>query len=319
MSQERFNVQYPPKQGESGFSYSHLDSGSEDEIQIGQVILIVMARWKMLAAVLAFFILAGVVFALSRPNIYEAKAVLIANKGSGGGGGGGGGLAGLAGLNASSLLSLAAGGAGISPSVERALITLRSRTFILDMIEKNRLMPVIFPEATPQDLQSEDKLDQAYEYMNSSLKVKPEVGAYSLSIKHTSPQSALTILDTVIKALNAEEKKRVVKKARHEMDYLNNQLPGVNEVFLREVLYSIIIEKAKEGTLAEVQEEYVFSVVDPPILPKKKVGPFRTLIVLIFAVVGLLVGLFMAAYPIMKVAVFKGVSGGGAYMGNGGV
>lgn len=317
MSQERFNVQYP-KQDEAGFSYSHIDEGAENEIQIGQIILLVTARWKMLAAVLAIFILAGVAFALSRPNIYEAKAVVIAN---GGIEGGGGRFAGF--QQASSVLALMGGGrAGGNKDIDRALITLKSRAFIVDMVNKSHLMPVIFPEAAQQDLQSEKNIDQAYEYINSSLKVEPDriEPGYNFSIRHTSPRSAFIILNTVIKALNDEEKKRVVNKARHEMDYVNGQLSGVKVVFLRDVLYSVIAEKAKESTLAEAQEEYVFSVVDPPILPKKKVGPVRTMIVLGFAVVGLLAGIFAAVYPAIKAAAFKGVNvGGGVYQSRDGV
>lgn len=323
MSEERLSVQYA-KSREVGLPYPY-SGDSEDEIQLGQIILLVKARWKILAGVLAVFILTGVAYALSRPNIYEAKAVVIANSDTKFSGGGGG-LGGLSNLQQSgSLLSLMSGGVkGSSKNLDRALITLRSRSFVLNMINSNQLMPVIFPDAKQQDMQSEKMLDAACEYFRLSLKAEPDssgasFGVYNLSVQHTSPQSALTILSTVLKTLNEEEKKRVVTKAKHEMNYLNGQLSGVNEIFLREALYSIIAEKAKESTLADIQEEYVFSVVDPPILPKKKVGPVRTLIVLGFAVVGLPIGLFVVAYPAIKASVFQGVRvDGGAYQGHGG-
>ncbi len=305
MSQEWFNAQYP-KQGEVPLSYSHLGENPGDEIPLSLIIFLVRSRWKILVSALTFFILAGVAFALSRPNIYEAEAVLIANSSGISGGGSKAGLGNIGGLQANSLISLMASGDRGSKDVERALITLRSRTFIINMIKKNNLVPVIFPEAKPEELQSEDMLNQAYEYINKSLKADQERSAYNFSIRHTSPQSAFTILNTVIKSLNEEEKIRVVTKAKQEMAYLNNQLPGVNVLFLREVLYSLIAEKTKESTLAEAQEEYVFSVVDPPILPKKKVAPHRTVIVIVFSVVGLLVGILAATYPAIKTVLSKG-------------
>lgn len=324
MSQERLSVQYA-KPSEVGLPYPYPGGDSGDEIQIGQIILLLKARWRMLAAVSALFVLAGVAYALSRPNIYEAKAVVIANSDVRPSGGGSG-LGGLSNLQSpGSLLALMGGGGagGGNKNIERALITLRSRAFIGNMINSNHLMPVIFPDATPQDMQSEKMFDDACEYLKSSLKAELDIfggalGVYNLSIQHTSPQSALAILNTVLKTLNEEEKKRVVTKARHEMNYLNGQLPGVNEIFLREALYSIITEKARESTLANVQEEYVFSVIDPPTLPKKKVGPFRTMIVLVFAVVGLLVGILVAVYPVIKDIVFQGVKADGG-LGHGGV
>ena len=311
MSEEHINVPYP-KQGKAGFSYSHLNDDLGNEIGAGQIIVVVMEQWKKLVATMIIFILAGVAFALSKPNIYEAKAIAVANNGFiSGESGGGAGLGALA-SQAGSLLSLVGGDGGAvgNSDVSRALLTLRSRVFILDMIKKNNLMPVIFPSAKPEELQTEKKYEEAYDFMSTSLTVNNEGIAYILKVRHTSPDSALILLNTAIKTLNDNEKERVVKTAKHEIDYLNGQLSQVNVIFIRETLYSIIMGKTKASTLAEAQEEYIFNVIDPPILPKKKVAPFRSLIVLIFSAIGVLVGLVVASFPVMKAVVLKEVKYG---------
>lgn len=311
MSQERYDVQNP-KSGGLETSYSHLGGAAEDEIKIGQVVLLLISRWKIFVAVVTLFALAGVAYALSRPNIYEAKAVLVANPSLSRSGRGGGGV-GLAALQSAPLLALmgGGGGGGGNANVDRALISFRSRTFVLKMIKDYNLLPVIFPKESPEVLRSEEKITQAYEWLNARVQITPLMGVYNLSVKHTSPNSAFKIANVVIKALNDEEKARVVHEASHQIDHINGQLAGVNEIVIRDSLFAIIVEKTQERAMAEVQEEYIFNVVDPPILPKEKVGPIRVLIVLVFVALGVPVGLFVVLFPSMKGIVFKEVISGG--------
>jgi LPS O-antigen subunit length determinant protein (WzzB/FepE family) len=58
------------------------------------------------------------------------------------------------------------------------------------------------------------------------------------------------------------------------------------------MLFSLIEEQTKTLMLANVRDEYVFSTVDPAVVPELKDKPKRSLIVAVAIVLGGMFGLF---------------------------
>ncbi|TOP21050.1 LPS O-antigen length regulator, partial [Vibrio parahaemolyticus] len=60
---------------------------------------------------------------------------------------------------------------------------------------------------------------------------------------------------------------------------------------MQSTFYKLIEEQTKSLMLAEVQEEFVFKVVDPAVVPEVKVKPSRALICIGGTLFGFIIGL----------------------------
>lgn len=59
---------------------------------------------------------------------------------------------------------------------------------------------------------------------------------------------------------------------------------------MQSTFYKLIEEQTKSLMLAEVQEEFVFKVVDPAVVPEVQGGPQRTLICVLSMLLGGMLG-----------------------------
>lgn len=59
---------------------------------------------------------------------------------------------------------------------------------------------------------------------------------------------------------------------------------------MQSTFYKLIEEQTKSLMLAEVQEEFVFKVIDPAVVPELKDGPQRMLICMLSTLVGGILG-----------------------------
>ncbi|WP_337114703.1 GNVR domain-containing protein [Pseudoalteromonas sp. Hal040] len=60
---------------------------------------------------------------------------------------------------------------------------------------------------------------------------------------------------------------------------------------MKSILYKLIEEQAKTIMFANVRDEYVFKVIDAPVIPEIKAKPKRALICILGAFIGLTIGL----------------------------
>jgi uncharacterized protein involved in exopolysaccharide biosynthesis len=59
------------------------------------------------------------------------------------------------------------------------------------------------------------------------------------------------------------------------------------------VFFQMIEEQLKNKMLAEVQDEFVFKVIDPAVIPEEKAGPKRALICLLATMLGGMLGVLI--------------------------
>ena len=90
----------------------------------------------------------------------------------------------------------------------------------------------------------------------------------------------------MIKGINEALRGTAVEEAKNSIEYLTAQLNQTPLVSLDEVFAQLIEEQTKTMMLAHASEDYVFQVIDPPVVSEKKSKPDRALI----AVLGTLLG-----------------------------
>lgn len=268
--------------------------------------------------VTAIFSIASVIYALNIPDIYRSEALLApasSQKNAGLGSLGSlGGLASLAGVNL---------GAAGTDKTALAIEVLSSREFINGVISRHDLLaPLlasknwqiktnkliydneIYNPETQEWLrevnpprQAKPSLQEAYEEFIKRLKVQQskDNGMVTLSIEHYSPYVARLWVSILVSDLNRFMKTSDMEDAQKSLSYLEQQLEKTSVEELRKALYQLIEEQTKTLMLTQVTDEYVFKIIDPPIVSEKKAKPSRALI----CIVGAFLGAFLACFFVL--------------------
>ena len=297
-----------------------------DEIDLREFL---KALWKgkwIIIVTTFLFAVGSVLYALNLPNIYKADALLAPAESSNGGGlskmaGQLGGLAALAGVNL--------GGSDTSQT-DLAVQVMKSRQFIEAFISKHDLLiPVmaakdwdlvnnklildddLYDSSTGKWLRKPDGLrgakptsQEAFEVFRKEIlnvNQDKDSGLYTISVKHYSPYVAQQWVNWLVKDINKVMRERTIAETSQNLTYLNNQLQKTAVADMQSTFYKLIEEQTKSLMLAEVQDEFVFKVVDPAVVPEVKDSPKRALICIVFSFVGLLLGVLFVLCSFLSI------------------
>jgi len=288
---------------------------NEKEIDIGELFSVLWDSKWLVVGVTSIFSLVAIIYSLSLPNIYQSRAILSPVGDSGGGGlnqvmKSYGGLASLAGVNLSST------DAG-SNSV-KALEKLRTLSFFEKNIMPNISLPdlmavdywdasnnkvvydeTIFDESTQTWLRDVEypytKVPSAQESFNvfvGHLQATKDIdtGFITISVKHQSPFIAQAWTELIIDQLNYFFRAKDKLEAQAAMDYLNIQMSQTSFSEIKLVIAQLLQQKMQQLTLVEANNFYVFDYIDPPAVMETKSEPVRSLICIIGAILGGIIG-----------------------------
>ncbi|MDV6253333.1 Wzz/FepE/Etk N-terminal domain-containing protein [Vibrio sp. EA2] len=288
---------------------------ADDEIDLRELFKAVWkGKWIIIATTFVFAV-ASVLYALSLPNIYKADALLAPAESSNGGGlskmaGQLGGLAALAGVNL---------GGGETSQTDLAVQVMKSRQFIDAFINKHELLVPLMAAKDwdltnnklnldediynpntgewlrePEGLRgSKPTAQEAFEIFSKetlSVNQDKESGLYTVSVKHYSPYVAQQWVNWLIEDINKVMRERTIAETSQNLAYLNTQLQKTAVTDMQSMFYKLIEEQTKSLMLAEVQEEFVFKVVDPAVVPEIKDDPKRALICVLGTLLGGMLG-----------------------------
>ncbi|EGR2732590.1 LPS O-antigen length regulator [Vibrio parahaemolyticus] len=291
---------YPPQQ-----------HSTDDEIDLRELF---KALWKgkwIIIATTFVFAIGSVFYALSLPNIYKADALLAPAESSNGGGlskmaGQLGGLAALAGVSL---------GGTDSSQTDLAVQVIKSRQFIESFINKHDLLvPLmaakgwdlssnaliidegVYDPKSKKWLREADGLRgakptaiEAFEVFKKdvlSVNLDKESGLYTISVKHYSPYIAKDWTSWLVEDINQVMRNRTISETKQNLLYLNSQLQKTSVAEMQSTFYKLIEEQTKSLMLAEVQDEFVFKVIDPAIVPEVKNSPSRAMICILGTLLG---------------------------------
>ncbi|HHG3076440.1 TPA: Wzz/FepE/Etk N-terminal domain-containing protein [Vibrio parahaemolyticus] len=282
-------------------------------------------KWIVIATTFVIAV-SAVLYALSLPNIYKADALLAPAESSNGGGlskmaGQLGGLAALAGVNL---------GASESSQTDLAVQVMRSRQFINTFINKHDLLVPLMAgkdwDLSNNKLILDEELynpntgewlrdakglrgatptaQEAFEVFSKevlSINQDKESGLYTVSMKNYSPYIAQQWVNWLIEDINKAMRERTIAETSQNLAYLNTQLQKTAVTDMQSTFYKLIEEQTKSLMLAEVQEEFVFKVVDPAVVPELKDSPKRVLI----CALGILLGVMLGVAIVLIRIVFR--------------
>lgn len=283
----------------------------DDEIDLAEFWHAIWAGKFTIIIISLIFAVASVFFALSKPNIYKASAILAPASSEGGAGGLGalagqfGGLASMAGINL---------GGGGGDKTALAIEILKSRSFIEAFITKHDLLVTLM--ATKNWDMTSDTLivnEELYDQVNKKwirevkAPKKPEPSSWeaykelselltvsqdkttsmvNIEIAFYSPSIAKQWLTWLIQDINEFMREQDQIEAKASIDYLTEQLVNIKVATMETVFYQLIEEQTKNMMLTMVKKEYVLKTIDPAQVPDTKDKPKRALIVVLGTMLG---------------------------------
>ncbi|MCK9418622.1 MAG: Wzz/FepE/Etk N-terminal domain-containing protein [Nitrospirae bacterium] len=290
---------------------------------------IIGKRKKLIIGLVVVSVCATAVISLFMTNIYRASAVIttVSERDSSS-------SAAMQMLSASGLAGMA-DIAGVSfPGGQKLNVLesyLKSNIVREKVIVKNGLLPVLFPRRwdaekkewkrqSPGFLrrtlnvssrvvathdaavqQSEEQrgptISDGLRVLQGMITIKSNVKANTLTITvdDRDPRMASNMVACLLEALQdhlSEEKKR---SANENRDYLKGQLVKAVDPLTRQKIYSLLSKQIETALMAEVKGN-IFTVIDPPRVPDRKVRPNRTRLVINAFILSLILAVFLAVY-----------------------
>jgi len=285
----------------------------DDEIDLRELASIIWQGKWLILCITAIFSVASVFYALSVPDEYQST-VLLAPASSGGSGlsklaGQYGGLASLAGINLG-------GGSGGDDKVAIAMAIIKTWGFLESFIEQNNMQVALFavtgwdrtsnkliidPEVYDQvnekwerefSLEKGTKAEpsswELYKILKDRISISKDkkTGLISLTIEYYSPELAKQWVESLVKEINTNLKKRDRDEATKSIQYLQEKIQETHVSDMQSVFYQLIEEQTKTLMLAEVSEEYVFKTLSQAKVAEVKSNPKRALLVIFGTLLG---------------------------------
>ena len=294
-----------------------LNNNYDDEIDLRELFHVLWDKIFYIGAITSIFSLISIIYALILPNIYQSKAVMMpmeANQGMGGMLGQYSGMASLAGISLPS---------ESGSKAQEAIARIQSFEFF-----SNSFLPHIKLEnlmAVKKWNQASNTLTYDASAFNSESgqwvrKVKPPTSttpssqkAYkqyqaimsvsedkktsfvTLSVEHQSPVIAQQWVEIMMDQIDQVMRDQDRQTALQSIAYLNSLAPTVNYEEISKALASLQQEQMKRLMMVEANENYIFKVLDSPIVPEMKVKPKRSLIVIL----GTMLGMMLSALGVL--------------------
>ena len=290
-------------------STDQLNNNYDDEIDLRELFHVLWDKIFYIGAITSIFSLISIIYALMLPNIYQSQAVMMpmeANQGMSGMLGQYSGMASLAGISLPS---------ESGSKAQEAIARIESFEFFsnsfLPHIKLENLMAVkkwnqasntltydesAFNSGSGQWVKKVSSLksnipssQEAYRKYTAIMSVNEDKKTQfvTLSVEHESPfiaQQWVEIVRDQIDQLMRDQDRQTAKKS---IEYLNTLAPTVNYEEIKQALSSLQQEQMKKLMMVEANDNYIFKVLDSPIVPELKVKPKRSLIVIWGTILGM--------------------------------
>lgn len=299
----------------------------DDEINFTDLLIILWNKKVFITTITLIGILLSVIYSLSLPNIYKSEALMIPasdNQSS----------------NMISQYSGLAGLAGISmPTSNNENKTLEAieiiksfdffSKYFLPFIDFQNLMAVENWDRTNNVLIYDENL---YDNVNNKwiknekhpMKLMPsEQEAYdaylsimnisrdkkslfvTLSFKHQSPYLAKEWTALVISQINKIMRNKDKQKVSKSIDFLNSQSSKVTYGEVKQALSILLQDQIKSLMLIEANDDYVFEIINSPLVAEKKTEPIRSQFVILSALVSLIFSVLFVLFRHFSFIYFK--------------
>jgi len=230
--------------------------------------------WQLLAIVAVVAMLAAYAFSkFELPRWYQASAIIkpMTPQQTAGR------LQGLlSGANLGTLGELV-GSQYNSDAAQEYITILTSFNFLTALVERHHLEDAILPAQTFPD--ADARKWAVYRAMLQRIRCDYSVKNSSITLSFTDPsrERAPRILTYEIDDLRERLRSREVHNAADAVASLNQRLKAISDTLLAREIYELIAAQVQRQQLAEIEADFAFTVLQPPVAPDLPVWPKSTI------------------------------------------
>lgn len=182
------------------------------------------------------------------------------------------------GLSGNAAGQLSIGGSG---SQGKIVTELNSRKLARMVIEKYKLMPILFSEQwdsdknkwktdAPPTLQDGIRVLRGMLHSEASKKRKNRV--IEVSFVNKDPEMAKRFVDYYLTTLSESMREEVLRDSAENRRFLENQLVTNRDPLIVEKIYALLAAEIEKDTFARGQKYFGFRILDPPVAPDLNKG-----------------------------------------------
>ena len=285
-----------------------LNNNYDDEIDLRELFHVLWGRIFYIGAITSIFSLISIMYALMLPNIFQSQATMMPMEEDAGMQGMLGQYSGMASLAGISLPSES------GSKAQEAIARIKSFEFFsnyfLPQIKLENLMAVkkwnqasntliydasVFNSESSQWVRkvsppksSIPSSQEAYKRYQTIMSIAEDkkTSFITLSVEHESPFVAQQWVEIIMGQIDQVMRDQDRQTAKKSIEYLNTLAPTVNYEEIKQALSSLQQEQMKRLMMVEANDNYIFKVLDSPIVPEVKVKPKRSIIVILGSILG---------------------------------
>jgi len=284
-----------------------------DEINLKEFFKALWDGKIIIIFITTIFAISSVFYALSLTNYYQSESLLMLRDQSSDMSQASqyGGIAAMAGINLSS---------GSGDKAEEAIAMIKSRAFLKHLLTFEDVLPSIMATKnydsktgeiefdsdlynasskewlSSEDLEGRPSYLKAYAKYNGgllSVSKSDSTGFVSIKIEHPSPVFAKEFLDLVVREVNSSLRQKDLERSSRALEYLTSELSKVSLKEIKMSINNLIETELKTTMFARLNEDYVFSIIEPAFIPEVRSKPSRSAIVIMGTMLGGLLSLFI--------------------------
>jgi hypothetical protein len=164
-------------------------------------------------------------------------------------------------------------------SDRNALAVLRSKAISRQFIESQNLLPILFADEWDSDRQvwrdtdveNQPTLNDALEYFEREVRFisrNESTGFVRVNIEWTDPELAAGWANGLVDLTDRAIRERDIAEARQGILFLEERAQNAPLESVKQLMYDLIESYAKKVMVANVKDSYVFTVIDPAVVPE---------------------------------------------------
>lgn len=282
--------------------YYLLVSERKDDLTVVDVVRAILRKRILISILTIVFILVGFLIAQIVPIQYEAKVLVAETR--------------FIDSQASSSGTDATVNLSIDLTKEEAIEMFTSRRFLMNIIEKYNMLPVLFEkkwdeEKSDWDVESDDipTLWNGYEKIKDDVldvATDAETGLTTVSAKWPNASLTREWATMFVAELNETLRRDALDEAQRIIDYLKAEIANTEAFEVRQALYEQLAGQMARAAAAEVHKEFFFRTLDPAIVPEEPAIKYLKLIIVVaIALLGLF---FTVALIILSEAIRRNMA-----------
>ena len=178
-------------------------------------------------------------------------------------------------------------------AAQEYITILTSFSFVTAMVEHHHLAPeLLSPDRVYPDADAQTWA--LYRIMLARLQCEYSVKNSSIALSFEDPdrERARRILEFAIDDLREKLRMREVRNAADAVASLQERVGKISDTLLVREIYELIAAQIQRQQLAEIQADFAFEVLQPPVTPDLPVRPRRTINALAAAFITLMIFAF---------------------------